>query len=456
MLRVSNTLSGVKEDFEPRDPSQVRVYVCGITPYDESHVGHGMSYVVFDVIRRYLEYRGYGVRLVQNFTDVDDKIIERAQTLGVSVDELAGRFIDRYFEDMELLHVRRADEYPRATQEVPAIVTMIERLVGTGHAYPSNGDVYYRVRSLDDYGKLSHRSLDGMVAGARVAVVEAKEHPLDFTLWKGAKPGEPSWDSPWGPGRPGWHIECSAMSLNYLGEALDIHGGGQDLIFPHHENEIAQSEAFTGVTPFAKYWLHNGLLRMGDEKMSKSKGNLITIRDAVSRYGADAFRVFILMSHYRSPLTWSEEGLASAARAAQRLARAAGPESADPSGPDGSLDPEPFRARFESALDDDFNTPQALAVLFDLAHGINRATGATDHARTVLRELGEVLGLTLSADGAALQEAGPFIELLIATRSALRTERQYGLADQIRNQLAELGVALEDTAAGTEWEYRRS
>ena len=456
MLRVSNTLSGVKEDFEPRDPSQVRVYVCGITPYDESHVGHGMSYVVFDVIRRYLEYRGYGVRLVQNFTDVDDKIIERAQALGISVDELAGRFIDRYFEDMELLHVRPADEYPRATQEVPAIVTMIERLVGTGHAYPSNGDVYYRVRSLDDYGKLSHRSLDGMVAGARVAVAEAKEHPLDFTLWKGAKPGEPSWDSPWGPGRPGWHIECSAMSLNYLGEALDIHGGGQDLIFPHHENEIAQSEAFTGVTPFAKYWLHNGLLRMGDEKMSKSKGNLITIRDAVSRYGADAFRVFILMSHYRSPLTWSEEGLASAARAAQRLARAAGPESADPSGPDGSLDPEPFRARFESALDDDFNTPQALAVLFDLAHGINRATGATDHARTVLRELGEVLGLTLSADDAALQEAGPFIELLIATRSALRTERQYGLADQIRNQLAELGVALEDTAAGTEWEYRRS
>ena len=457
MLRVSNTLSGVKEDFVPRDPSQVRVYVCGITPYDESHVGHGMSYVIFDVIRRYLEYRGYGVRLVQNFTDVDDKIIERAQALGVPVDELAGRFIERYFEDMELLHVLPADEYPRATQEVPAILAMIERLIGTGHAYPASGDVYYRVRSLDGYGKLSHRSLDGMVAGARVAVAEAKEHPLDFTLWKGAKPGEPSWDSPWGPGRPGWHIECSAMSLSYLGEALDIHGGGQDLIFPHHENEIAQSEAFTGVAPFAKYWLHNGLLRMGDEKMSKSKGNLVTIREAVSRHGADAFRVFILMSHYRSPLTWSEEGLASAARAVQRLVRAAAHDGEAPPRPEeeGGLDPQPFRARFESALDDDFNTPQALAVLFDLAHGINRVpAGSADGARVALRELAGVLGLTLTAAETGSQEAAPFIELLIQTRSELRAERQYALADGIRARLAELGVALEDTATGTEWEYR--
>ncbi len=455
MLRVLNTLSGLKEDFEPHDSNQVRVYVCGITPYDESHVGHGMSYVVFDVIRRYLEYRGYGVRLVQNFTDVDDKIIERAQSLGVSADALASRFIDRYFEDMELLRVRPADEYPRATREVPSIVTMIQGLIGKGHAYPSGGDVYYRVRSLADYGKLSHRSLDGMIAGARVAVTEAKEHPLDFTLWKGAKPGEPSWESPWGPGRPGWHIECSAMSLNYLGEALDIHGGGQDLIFPHHENEIAQSEAFTGVTPFAKYWLHNGLLRMGDEKMSKSTGNLVTIRDAVSRYGADAFRLFILMSHYRSPLTWSEEGLAPAARATQRLVRATAPEDTDVSGSGDGLDPKTFRSEFESAMDDDFNTPQAIAVLFDLAHAINRSTGSTGRAKEVLRELGGVLGLALSADGAVSQEASPFIELLIEMRSALRTERQYALADQIRDRLTALGVALEDTATGTEWEYRR-
>ena len=457
MLRISNTLSGVKEDFEPYDPKQVRVYVCGITPYAESHIGHGMSYVVFDVIRRYLEYRGYGVKVVQNFTDVDDKIIDRADTLGISAKELAGRYIDRFFEDMDLLHVRRADEYPRATQEVPSIVQMISGLIDKGFAYPANGDVYFRVRSQPDYGKLSHRTLDGMVAGARVAVSEAKEHPLDFALWKSAKPGEPSWESPWGPGRPGWHIECSAMSLNYLGETLDIHGGGQDLVFPHHENEIAQSEAFTGVTPFAKYWMHNGLLRMGEEKMSKSTGTLIPIREVVTSHGSDAFRVFVLMSHYRSPLSWSEEGLASAGRATQRLVRAVSrSENGSVAEGESGLEPQPFREQFEAAMDDDFNTSQSIAVLFDLAREINKASGPVSEAQATLLELAGLLGLTLTGNESDSNEAGPFIELLIETRAALRKERQFALADQVRDRLIEMGVALEDTANGTEWEYRRS
>ncbi|MDP7619436.1 MAG: cysteine--tRNA ligase [Dehalococcoidia bacterium] len=457
MLRISNTLSGVKEDFEPYDPKQVRVYVCGITPYAESHIGHGMSYVVFDVIRRYLEYRGYGVKVVQNFTDVDDKIIDRADTLGISAEELAGRYIDRFFEDMDLLHVRRADEYPRATQEVPSIVQMISGLIDKGFAYHENGDVYFRVRSQPGYGKLSHRTLDGMVAGARVAVSETKEHPLDFALWKSAKPGEPSWESAWGPGRPGWHIECSAMSLNYLGEALDIHGGGQDLVFPHHENEIAQSEAFTGVTPFAKYWMHNGLLRMGEEKMSKSTGNLVTIREVVESHGSDAFRVFVLMSHYRSPLSWSEEGLASAGRATQRLVRAvSGPENGPVTERESGLEAQPFREQFEAAMDDDFNTSQAIAVLFDLAREINKASGRASEAQATLLELAGLLGLTLTGNESDSNEAGPFIELLIETRAALRKERQFALADQVRDRLIEMGVALEDTANGTEWGYRRS
>ena len=462
MLRVSNTLSGVKEDFVPYDPKQVRVYVCGITPYAESHVGHGMSYVVFDVITRYLEYRGYGVKLVQNFTDVDDKIIERAESLEITAGELADRYIERFFADMELLNVRRADEYPRATQEVPSIIKMIDGLIEKGFAYAVGGDVYYRVRSLPDYGKLSHRTLDGMVAGVRVAVIAAKEHPLDFTLWKGAKPDEPSWESPWGPGRPGWHIECSAMSLSYLGETLDIHGGGQDLVFPHHENEIAQSEAFTGVTPFAKYWLHNGLLRMGEEKMSKSTGNLVTIRDAVNRYGADAFRVFVLMSHYRSPLTWSEESLASGGRAAHRLVRAVSgsddhEENAGSPSPDQDVDSRSFRVRFEAAMDDDFNTPQAIAVLFDLAHEINKKSeGAVAGAQKTLRELAGLLGLTLTREASGSREASPFINLLIETREELRKERQYALADRLRDRLTELGVVLEDTPTGTDWEYRQS
>ena len=457
MLRILNTLTGSKEEFTPRDPSQVRMYVCGITPYDESHIGHGMSYVVFDVIRRYLEYRGYGVRHVQNFTDIDDKIIDRAQRLNITAEELAEGFIQRYFDDMGLLGIQRAHEYPRATREIPAIIRMVEGLIEKGYAYASDGDVYYRVAKFEGYGKLSHRTLDGMMAGARVAVSESKEEPTDFALWKSAKPGEPAWDSPWGRGRPGWHIECSAMSLSYLGESLDIHGGGADLIFPHHENEIAQSEAFTDVAPFTRYWVHHGLLRLGEEKMSKSLGNLISIRDAVGLHGADAFRTFVLTSHYRNPLTWSEEGLAASARAVKRLTRAA---RGDVSGSGPALDPASYQERFITAMDDDFNTPQALATLFDLARDLNRAAEEgqdVSPARALLRELGVVLGLTFQDDSATdQQDVAPFIELLIQTREDLRKERQFAMADQIRDRLTALGVTLEDTPRGTEWRLQTS
>ena len=457
MLRLTNTLSGEKSEFAPNNPPNVLMYVCGITPYSDSHVGHGMSYVIFDVVRRYLAHRDYTVKVVQNFTDVDDKIIARSQESGITPEELAGRYMNLFREDMELLNVLPADEYPLATAEVPSMLRMIEGLIEHGYAYASDGDVYFRVGAFETYGKLSHRTLDGMLAGARIAPNESKESPLDFTLWKGAKPGEPAWESPWGPGRPGWHIECSAMSLTYLGERIDIHGGGADLIFPHHENEIAQTEAFTGSAPFAQYWLHNGLLQLGEEKMSKSLGNLVSIRDVVARHGADAFRLFVMTSHYRMPLTWTEESVAASARAADRLARAAWTEG---SGPGQGPDTNAYQQRFFDAMDDDLNTPQALAALFDLAREINRAAGAdrdVGEATALLRELGGILGLRLEQPGAAdgTGDATPFVELLIETRAALRAEKQFAMADKLRDRLTELGVALEDTPRGTEWRYER-
>ena len=317
-MRIWNTLTGTKEEFLPQhDP--VQLYVCGVTPYDEAHIGHAMSYLLFDVIRRYLEFSGYAVKHVQNFTDIDDKLIARAQQQAIPVQQLAERFISRYLEDMDALNIQRAHLYPRVTEELPAIIDLISNLEQAGYAYASDGNAYFRVPGDEDYGKLSHRSLEGMMAGARVDVEEAKEHPMDFVLWKSAKPGEPQWDSPWGPGRPGWHIECSAMAMKYLGPSLDIHGGGQDLIFPHHENEIAQSESATGIVPFARYWLHNGLLRLGEEKMSKSLGNLITIQEVLAEHSAAALRLFVLGSHYRSPLTFSTETLEAADKGVSRL-----------------------------------------------------------------------------------------------------------------------------------------
>lgn len=452
-MKLYNTMSRRLEEFTPSG-DEVKMYVCGITPYDHSHVGHAMSYIIFDVLRRYLEFRGFKVKHVQNYTDIDDRIIMRANARGISFQELAAEYIREYEEEMRELNITPAHYYPRATEEIPTIISMIETLIAKGHAYATEGgDVYFAVRSKPDYGKLSGRSASAMMAGARVEPGEQKRDPADFALWKAAKPGEPSWDSPWGPGRPGWHIECSAMSYRLLGPTIDIHGGGQDLIFPHHENEIAQSEAFTGVKPFVRYWVHNGWLTLGEEKMSKSLGNIVTVREALDRYGADGLRIFVLTSHYRAPLTYSEEGLEAGKRAAERLRIAA-------SLPGGSgqpaVDPAPYRQRFTEAMDDDLNTAGALAALFDLAREINRARDEgrdTAAAQATLRELAAVLGLTLR-ERPADQQAAPFIDLLVELRNELRAKKEFALADSIRSRLGQMGIVLEDGPEGTRW--RRS
>ena len=456
-MKLYNTLSGQVEEFVPAEGNLVKMYVCGVTPYSATHVGHALSYVVFDTLRRYLEHKGYEVRHIQNFTDIDDKIIQRAQESGVSEDDLVEEFIGDYFHTMDALNIQRASEYPRATREIPRIIDAIAGLIDRGHAYPAAGDVYFRVTSKDDYGKLSHRTLDSMIAGARIQVDENKEHPMDFVLWKGAKPGEPSWESPWGPGRPGWHIECTAMSLEYLGEQLDIHGGGQDLVFPHHENEIAQSECYTGAKPFSRYWMHNGLLQLGSDKMSKSLGNLVSVVEALERYSPDAMRLYFLSSHYRSPLAYSDEGAAAVERSLERVRRALVPGNG--SGPE--VDAETHRARFAAAMDDDLNTPQAVAALFDLARDINRGRDAGQSigsGQDALRELGGVLGLTFE-DRSSPEDslaAAPFIDLLVSVRAELRAARQFALADQIRDGLAEQGVTLEDRPQGTQWQRQTS
>ena len=451
-LKLHNTLSGHVEELAPVDGKTIRLYVCGPNLSAPCHVGHAMSYVVFDMLRRYLEFSGLEVRHVQNFTDIEDNILKHAQDDGVSIDELADEHIRRFFDDMRSLNVKAAHEYPRATHEIPKIIEVVSGLIDKEFAYEVGGDVYYRVHKNGDYGKLSGQDMDAMEAGARVEPGEQKENPGDFALWKAAKPGEPSWDSPWGPGRPGWHIECTAMSLRYLGEQIDIHGGGQDLIFPHHENEIAQSEAFTGVQPFVRFWLHNGLLRLveSEEKMTRHLGNLVPIDEALQRYGTDAMRVFVLTSHYRKPLTYTDEALLSAKRGAERLRLAARVPS-DGAGDGEPPDPAPYRTAFSEAMDDDLNTSKALAVLFELAHEISRARDEGrpfDKAQEAMLELSGVLGLTLIEPEAALA-AAPFIGLLVAIRNELREAKQFELADRIRSGLTELGVALEDTPDGT-------
>jgi cysteinyl-tRNA synthetase len=454
-MRISDTLTGSKREFTPISGNQVRMYVCGVTPYAPVHVGHAMSYIVFDVVRRYLTYLGYDVRHVQNFTDVDDKLIDRANQGNTTVKALAQQFIDDYFQSMDSLNILRAHEYPKASQEVPGMLEMIGGLIEKGYAYESSGDVYFRVVKNADYGKLSHRSLDTMRAGARLEVSELKEHPMDFVLWKAAKPGEPTWDSPWGPGRPGWHIECSVMSRHYLGSTIDIHGGGQDLIFPHHENEIAQSEAFEdGDAPFSQFWMHNGLLQLDKEKMSKSLGNLVTVKETLARFEPDAIRLFVLQSHYRSPLSYSEESLEGAKRAALRLRQAVNLKRPENTGD--ALDASAYCERFKTAMDDDFNTPQAVAALFDLAREINRAVEHgrdVDEAQETMRELGgQVLGFTYTdPDIAVSSEMSVRIQALVDKRQALRTERNFAEADAARDDLTALGVTLTDTPIGTEW-----
>jgi cysteinyl-tRNA synthetase len=471
-MKVYNTLSGKKEEFSPQG-DEVKMYVCGVTPYDDAHIGHAMSYIIFDVIRRYLRFRSYKVKYVQNVTDIDDKIIDRANKLNIPPAELAQKYTDGYFEDMDALNIERADIYPRATGEIDKIIEVIQGLIDKGYAYAAGGSVYFRVRQVSDYGKLSHRSLDSMVAGECAVGGEEKEDPMDFALWKASKPGEPYWESPWGRGRPGWHIECSAMSLKYLGDTLDIHGGGQDLIFPHHENEIAQSESFTGKKPFVKYWLHNGLVQFGEEKMSKSLGNLITIKQALEKYSPDAIRIFILSSHYRNPLTYSEEGLKAAERGAERLQRAISRYEPDSTG--SPLNAEAYEEQFKEVMDDDFNTPQALGVLFDLARKINEAGDAgiiiNDAQNTLISLARGVLGLKLprivylsgTARGTTRvsgkltvipDTVNKRVGCLIEERKKCREERNWQRADEIRKKLAELGVSLEDTKKGTDVTYK--
>jgi len=475
-MKVFDTLSGVKKEFEPEEKT-VKMYVCGVTVYDECHIGHAMSYVIFDAIRRYLEYRGYEVRHVQNFTDIDDKIINRANQLGIPSTELAEKYIGEYFKDMDALNIEHATVYPKATEEVPKIIEVIQGLIDKGFAYESDGSVYFRVKSFKGYGKLSRQDLDDMMSRGS-AEEGKKEFPLDFAVWKAAKPGEPFWPSPWGQGRPGWHIECSAMALRYLGETLDIHGGGQDLVFPHHENEITQSESFTGKEPFVRHWLHNGLLQLGESKMSKSLGNLITVKQALEMYSPDGLRLFILSSHYRSPLTYSEEVVKAAESGMERLRQAA-MEETEATGKK-VLDAEPYRSRFQGSMDDDFNTAQALAALFELVREINKGREEkcdVTTAQKTLRELAGVLGFTLAEPEKPPLESGPFVKLLdeikkkfeqtpsydagidaekliyilIVTREKLRQAKQWQLADLIRQRLGELGVSLEDTPKGTVW-----
>jgi cysteinyl-tRNA synthetase len=479
-MKVYNTLSGQKEEFLPQG-DDVKMYVCGVTPYDNAHIGHAMSYIIFDVIRRYLRFRGYKVKYVQNITDIDDKIIDRSSKLGIMPAELANKYTDSFDEDMKALNIIKAetDTYPRATKEIPKIIEVIGGLIDKGYAYPAGGSVYFRVRNDHDYGKLSHRSLDSMMAGECAVGEKEKEDPMDFALWKASKPGEPWWQSPWGQGRPGWHIECSAMSLKYLGDTLDIHGGGQDLIFPHHENEIAQSESFTGKKPFAKYWLHNGLLQLGEDKMSKSLGNLITVSEALEKYSSDAIRIFILSSHYRTPLTYSEEALEAAAKGAERLMRASSLGNVT-AGSVQAFDSEPYLKRFTEAMDDDFNTPQALAVLFDLARAINEAGDASVNLRQAQKKLvqlaKDVLGLNLNivmkipsieektyvGSHTLILGANPTPELeervnrLVEERLKSRKAKNWHQSDKIRARLAELGVVLEDTPQGTKRVWKRT
>ncbi len=465
-LRVYNTLTRKKTDFEPIEKGKVRMYVCGPTVYDSAHVGHAMSALVFDVVRRYLLFRGYDVQYVMNFTDVDDKIIDRAKRLGVDPIELAEKYIEEFRKNLKDLNVLPATEHPRATEEISQIIEMVSRLLEKNAAYEVDGDVFFRVEKAENYGKLSGRRLEEMNAGSRIRVDERKENPMDFAVWKSAKQGEPAWDSPWGPGRPGWHIECSAMNLDHLGQQIDIHGGGNDLIFPHHENEIAQTEAITG-KPFARYWMHNGMLQLKGEKMSKSTGNLITINEFVEDHPGDVMRLIVLSSHYRSPLTFNSEVIEANQRALDRLLSAKRPATPGAEGaPQEQLDAlsqqeQATREAFIDSMNEDFNTAGALAAIFDLVRAINQARdkGATEDelavAQHTFEDLTGVFGLELKeqAGAGAGSGADAFIELLLDLRQELREARNYDLADRIREDLAELGVVIEDTAQGSTWHW---
>ena len=460
-MKLYNTMSMQKEEFVPIEPGKVRMYACGPTVYNYIHVGNARPIIMFDVLRRYLEYRGYEVTFVQNFTDVDDKIIKRANEEGISSEEVAKKYIAEYFTDAHALGVREATVHPKATENIQQIIDLITTLIDKGYAYEVNGDVYYRTLKFKDYGKLSHQPIEDLQSGARIDVNDIKENPLDFALWKAAKPGEPSWDSPWGKGRPGWHIECSAMSMKYLGETLDIHCGGQDLIFPHHENEIAQSEGATGKT-FARYWMHNGFININNEKMSKSAGNFFTVREIGEKYDLEAVRYFMLAAHYRSPLNFSQELIEQSKSALDRLYTAqANYEFLLEKG--GTVDREPneaeqkfidaipaIRERFIACMDDDMNTAGALGAIFDLVKEGNivavsgASTKAVKAALEALNELTGVLGLLYHKKN----ETQDDVEALVQQRQEARKAKNWKEADRIRDLITSMGYILEDTPQG--------
>ncbi len=468
-LRIFNTLTGNKEGFVPLKEGEVRMYVCGVTVYDSSHVGHARFLLTFDVVYRYLKFLGYHVVFVRNFTDVDDKIIQRATKEGATAEAIAERYIREFYRDSAALGLLSPTHEPKATEHIPEIITLIRRLEEKGMAYRIDGDVFFPVDRFPGYGKLSRRRIEELEAGARVEVDERKRHPMDFALWKGSKEGEPFWESPWGRGRPGWHIECSAMSTKYLGQPFDIHGGGGDLVFPHHENEIAQSEAAFDL-PFARYWMHNGFLNINREKMSKSAGNFYTIQEISARYDAAALRHYFLSSHYRSPLDFSEQGLKEAAKSMERIYQTLDRlERLLPSNGAAKREPAPLDA-FRQEMDDDFNTPKAMAVIFEEVRSLNRLL---DEGKTkglyprvlALKAMVEVLGLLQDKAGAFLgkkkqrwiQKQGfspEAIEELIRRRDRARSEKQWQEADRIRNELEEKGITLEDTPGGTTWKVR--
>ncbi|MBX0313062.1 MAG: cysteine--tRNA ligase [Sulfurihydrogenibium sp.] len=482
-LKIYNTLTGKKEDFAPIKPGEVKIYTCGVTVYDYNHVGHGRSLIVFDMIRRYLRYLGYKVIFVRNFTDVDDKIINRAKNECLPFNVISDRFIKEYFDDAEKFRIEPADIEPRVTTHIPDIINFIQKLVDAGYAYEADGDVYFSVRKFKEYGKLSKRSIDELLAGARIEPGEKKKDPLDFALWKSAKAGEPYWESPWGKGRPGWHTECCAMIFKHLGETIDIHGGGLDLTFPHHENEIAQAEALTG-KPFARYWIHNGLVTVNGQKMSKSLGNYITLKEVYSKYEPDILRLLVLSVHYRSPLDFSWDKMEETKKAYERLKNAI--EEAE------VLNKLPIDENFEgdlynaiqkaqsgfySAMSDDFNTPEALASLFGLVREMNilrdkaikhggiskKALESYKEAAKTLHDIGrDIFGLFDSLQPCVKQEEikvkekeeninEDLIQVLIEAREKARKEKQFAIADLIRDKLAEKGIILEDTPFGTKW-----
>ena len=477
-LTVFNTMTREKSVFQPVKEGEVSIYVCGVTPYNHPHIGNARPFVTWDTIRRYLSHVGYKVTYIQNFTDVDDKIINTSNGEGVAWNVISDRYIDAYYDVMDALHVRRADVYPRVSTHMDEIIAMISTLIDNGYAYAVDGDVYYRVEKFEHYGKLSGRTLDDMEAGARVDVDDRKENPMDFALWKAAKPGEPFWESPWGQGRPGWHIECSAMSQKYLGEEFDFHGGGSDLIFPHHENEIAQSEGCSEHHPAVRYWVHNGFITINQEKMSKSLNNFFLVKDILEQYSADALRFFLLSTHYRSPLDFSDERLDEATKAIERFQTVIDNLLYLESRPEGLCELEAaellknarnYKEELEAAMSDDFNTALATAPIYGLAKEINiyyqsvqSCDGTVCHStigevKEIFKMMLDILGLL--EDGwkgqeSSTEEYNQLMEVILNIRQCAREQKQWGIADSIRDELANIGIVIEDSPQGARWKKR--